>query len=178
MRDRLRSSPKYGRGVYWMVVAIACLFAVPGKVEESVLERFVEGFLCQTVDRLHAVAAMQGSAEERFIYISPRDALEKYIACFFLDDVTLQCEIASGYDKMGASVPKRMLPVLVVLGFTIDEVRGNHHRIVELATPEDFVVAAELMLTALHVVHGVDADANVIVATPGQSGDGPCSAGM
>jgi hypothetical protein len=125
------------------------------------LQAFINTYRCAVVERLQLIHLNRAHETDRFLVLALRRNQEMYVQCLFMDDDRqMLCEAASGFYAQRPGEPRRFrvapqgLSALALLGFSTDDSRGNHQRLIQLSSTADFPVVAELILAALYHGYG------------------------
>ncbi|MEE7449772.1 hypothetical protein MRF4_19220 [Methylobacterium radiotolerans] len=122
---------------------------------------FVREHRCAIAERLDAIhrRGPVDVSRDRFVVVAPRGQTQRYVQCIFQDrDTRMLCEAASGaYGPPGRRrlrLDAAARQALAALGYVQADPAENFARLVELGTPPDMGIAADLMLAALHDAYG------------------------
>lgn len=167
------------------LVVAAVLFAddVSGQNSAS-LRQFLAAYRCSVVDRLERIYQTGDPSVQldRYIVISVSGHPHGYVQCMFFDNRRrMLCEASSGYyfNKEGEPrafwLSRDALAALRALGFSTDDMSGNHVLEFEVKSPPDFNAIADLVLKALHDAYDARAETGLRFNVPfAQRGSSSC----
>ncbi|XYD10642.1 hypothetical protein R1A27_09355 [Methylobacterium sp. NMS12] len=123
--------------------------------------QFIRENRCAVAERLDAIHrhGPVDVSRDRFIVVALHGQEQRYVQCIFQDrDTRMFCEAASGaYGPPGGSrlrLDATARAALAALRYVQADPAENFARLVELGTPPDLGIAADLMLAALHDAYG------------------------
>jgi len=156
-------------------VILSPVGALAGAQDGGGFRQFLAAYRCAVVDRLERIyeAGDPSSHYDRFIAISVVGHPHGYVQCMFYDNRSkLLCEAASGYYFDAEDEPRTFwlsreaLAVLRGLGFSTEDVQGNHALELDVATPPDFNAIADLILKALYGAYDARANSSLSFNAP------------
>lgn len=122
------------------------------------------------------------TSRNRFIVLAIGGEPQSYVQCIFEpSDRRMLCEASSGAYRYRAEDGLRLrqseesLAALAALGFLRKDAAGNFEREIELGTPPDLAVAADLMLATLNRAYGAGPRSRIEITAPNAAEpDGRC----
>lgn len=139
------------------------------------LRHFLAAYRCSVVDRLERIyqAGDPSVHRNRYIVVSVSGHSQSYVQCMFFDDRRkMLCEASSGYYSNKEGEPRTFWlsrdarAALRALGFSTDDVAGNHALEFDVKTPPDFNAIADLILKALHDAYDARAESRLRFNAP------------
>jgi hypothetical protein len=145
-----------------LVLATSPALAAPAAAgDPGTRAPFIREHRCAVVERLDAIhrRGPVDVSRDRFIVVAPHGQAQRYVQCIFQDrDTRMFCEAASGaYGPPGRRrlrLDATARQALAALGYVQADPAENFSRLVELGSPPDTGIAADLMLAALHDAYG------------------------